>query len=119
MASRAGQSVASAHIKGGTNHAWRRTEISRGQKWWIAYYAPVNGRMVEVQNPLADRKDADERLRDHTHECVTRKGSKVFVGPKRRVTVEELLRTQNETTLIHRSSGRSSVTSRTFRLFWS
>jgi integrase len=66
----------------------------RGQKYWIAYYAPKNGKMVEVRESAGESaKHADAQLRDRLHDVRNhKKGIKVFVGPKQeRVTVAELL----------------------------
>ncbi len=82
----------------------------RGKVWWIAYYAPVNGRMVEVREGVSElEEDADRRLRDRIHEVMNhKKGIKAFVGPKQeKVTVEELLQAlERDYTIHNRSSWR-------------
>lgn len=79
----------------------------RGKIWWIAYYAPKNGRMVEVRESVGElEKDADEQLRDRIHDVRNhKKGIKAFVGPKQeRVTVEELLEGLERDYLINKRS---------------
>ncbi|MEQ1679277.1 MAG: site-specific integrase [Nitrospira sp.] len=79
----------------------------RGKVWWIAYYAPKNGRMLEVRESVGElEKDADERLRDRVHDVRNhRRGVKAFVGPKQeRVTVAELLEDLERDYLINKRS---------------
>ncbi|MGC4097349.1 MAG: hypothetical protein QM706_09550 [Nitrospira sp.] len=79
----------------------------RGRIWWIAYYAPQNGRMVEVRESVSkSEKEADELLRDRIHEVKNhRKGIRAFVGPKQeRITVDELLQGLERDYVIHKRS---------------
>lgn len=79
----------------------------RGKMWWIAYYAPKNGRMLEVRESVGEsEKAADEQLRDRIHEVRNhKKGIKLFVGPKQeRVTVEQLLQDLERDYLINSRS---------------
>jgi len=79
----------------------------RGQSWWIAYYAPKDGRSVEQREPamIVDREDAAPRparteaearraLRRRRDEvAVHRAGARPFQGPAgERVPFEDMLR---------------------------
>ncbi|NOU08627.1 MAG: site-specific integrase [Nitrospira sp.] len=82
----------------------------RGRIFWIAYYAPKNGRMVEVRESVgtseaAAQKQLDERLHEVKNH---KKGIKAFVGPRQeKVTVEELLKDlERDYTIHNRSSWR-------------
>ena len=79
----------------------------RGRIFWIAYYAPKNGRMVEVRESFGTSEEAArKRLEDRLHEVRNhKKGIKAFVGPKQeKVTVEELLQHLERDYLIHKRS---------------
>jgi integrase len=68
--------------------------FQRGNRWWIAYYAPQNGRSVEHREP-GGKTEAETRrfLRQRLREvAVHQTGLRPFQGPRQeRVTVEELL----------------------------
>lgn len=70
--------------------------FKRGEKCWISYYAPENGRSVEHREP-GGKTEAEARklLRQRLRELAVHKsGLRPFQGPKQeRTTVEELLRT--------------------------
>ncbi len=69
--------------------------FQRGRRWWIAYYAPRDGRSVEHREPGGfTEKEAGKKLRARLREVVIHKGGhRQFQGPRQeRVTVEELLR---------------------------
>ncbi|MGZ8373318.1 MAG: tyrosine-type recombinase/integrase [Nitrospira sp.] len=81
--------------------------FKRGKIWWIAYYAPINGRMIEVREGVSESEEqAGRRLRNRIHEVTNhKKGIKAFVGPKQEnVTVEELLEDLERDYLIHKRS---------------
>jgi integrase len=68
--------------------------FQRGGKWWIAYYAPVEGKSTE-QRESAGRTEPEAKrlLRKRLQEiAVARAGVRQFQGPRQeRITVEELL----------------------------
>jgi integrase len=68
--------------------------FQRGSRWWIAYYAPQNGRSVEHREP-GGKAEAEARrlLRQRLREvAVHQTGLWPFQGPRQeRITVEELL----------------------------
>lgn len=81
--------------------------FQRSQVWWIAYYAPKDGRSVELREPaiISDRDDAPPRpartetearraLKRRLQEVAVHKaGVQQFQGPaKERVPLEDLLR---------------------------
>ena len=84
----------------------------RGQVWWIAYYAPKDGRSVEHREPaiISDRDDAPPRpARTETEArralkrrlqqgiAVHKAGVQPFQGPaKERVPLEDLLRAMEQ-----------------------
>ena len=66
----------------------------RGNRWWIAYYAPKDGGMREIrESGGATEKEARKKLKDRIHEVNNHvKGIKSFQGPgQQRVTVVEIL----------------------------
>ncbi len=86
----------------------------RGRIFWIAYYAPKNGRMVEVRESVGTSEEAArKRLEDRLHEVKNHlKGIKAFVGPKQeKVTVEDLLKDLERDYLIHKRSSWSRLNS--------
>jgi integrase len=88
--------------------------FQRGAKWWIAYYAPKDGRMEEIRESAGDTEaQAQKRLRDRLHAVRNhREGVKVFAGPKQeRVGVEQLLQTLETDYAIHQRSSLRRLTS--------
>lgn len=66
----------------------------RGKRWWIAYYAPQDGRSVEMREAGGDtEKEARRLLKARLDEITVHKsGLRKFSGPKQeRLTVAELL----------------------------
>lgn len=83
--------------------------FQRGQQYWIAYYAPKDGRSVEHREwGGATEKDARRKLKDRLDEIVLhRRGGQRFQGPRQeRITVEELLKNVERDYTIH---GRKSL----------
>ena len=68
--------------------------FKRGDRYWIAYYAPKDGRSVEHREAGgATEKEARRKLKDRLHDVEkARRGDGRFQGRRQeRVTVEELL----------------------------
>jgi integrase len=81
----------------------------RGARWWIAYYAPQNGRSVEHREPVGKTEaEARRLLRQRLREvAVHQTGLRAFQGPRQeRMTVEELLQVLEQDYQIH---GRKSL----------
>ena len=79
----------------------------RGRIFWIAFYGPQNGRMVEIRESVGTSEEkARKRLEDRLREVSNHKdGLKPFVGPKQeKVTVEELLKDLERDYVIHKRS---------------
>ena len=83
--------------------------FQRGSRWWIAYYAPENGRSVEHREPGGKTEtEARRHLRQRLRElAVHQTGLRPFQGPRQeRVMVEELLQVVEQDYQIH---GRKSL----------
>jgi integrase len=83
--------------------------FQRGNRYWIAYYAPREGRSVEHREPGGrTEKEARRKLKDRLEEIVARKRLGLrFQGPRQeRLTVEELLQHVEQDYVIH---GRKSL----------
>ena len=67
--------------------------LKRGNKWWIFYYAPENGKSKEQREPGGSTEAEARLLRPRLREiAVHRSGLRPFQGPRQeRVTVDELL----------------------------
>jgi integrase len=67
--------------------------FKRGSVFWIAYYAPREGRSVEIRESGGTEADAKRLLRRRLDEiAVHRSGIRSFRGPEQeRLTVEEIL----------------------------
>ncbi len=68
--------------------------FQRGDRWWISYYAPKEGRSVEHREPAGKtEKDAAKLLKKRLDEIAAHKlGLRVFQGPRQeRIIVGELL----------------------------
>jgi integrase len=68
--------------------------FERGGRWWIAYYAPREGRRVEHREPAGRTETEARRLLRHRQRelAVHTAGFRLFQGPQHeRVTLEELL----------------------------
>jgi integrase len=68
--------------------------FQRGERWWISYYAPKDGRSVEHREPAGKtEKDANKLLKKRLDEVAAHKlGLRVFQGPRQeRIIVDELL----------------------------
>lgn len=68
--------------------------FQRGTRWWIAYFAPQDGRSVEHREPAGNTEaEARRLLRQRLREvAVHHSGLRPFQGPRQeRVTVEDLL----------------------------
>lgn len=79
----------------------------RGRIFWIAFYGPQNGRMVEIRESVGTSEEkARKRLEDRLREVSNHKdGLKSFVGPRQeKVLVEELLKDLERDYLIHKRS---------------
>jgi integrase len=81
--------------------------FQRGTRYWIAYYAPKDGRSVEHREPAGTEKDARRKLKDRLLEVENhRRGIEKFQGRRQeRVRVEELLQNLERDYQIH---GRKS-----------
>ncbi|MDI3467937.1 MAG: hypothetical protein OJF50_006758, partial [Nitrospira sp.] len=83
--------------------------FQRGSRYWIAYYAPQNGRSVEHREPGgATEKEARRKLKNRLEEVGAHRRLGIrFQGPRQeRVTVEELLQNLERDYTIH---GRKSL----------
>jgi integrase len=83
--------------------------FQRGSRYWIAYYAPREGRSVEHREPGGGtEKEARRKLKDRLDEILARKRLGLrFQGPRQeRITVEELLASVEQDYVIH---GRKSL----------
>ena len=83
--------------------------FQRGNRYWIAYYAPQNGRSVEHREPGgATEKEARKKLKNRLEEVGAHRRLGIrFQGPRQeRVTVEELLQNLERDYTIH---GRKSL----------
>jgi integrase len=81
--------------------------FKRVEKYWVAYYAPKNGRMAEFRESVGtSEKEAHKRLADRIHEVKNhKKGIKAFTGPaQERVTVEQLLQDLERDYTVHTRS---------------
>ncbi len=86
----------------------------RGKRFWIAYYGPKDGRMVEIRESVGTSEEAArKRLEGRLHEVRNhREGTKVFVGHKQeRITVEQLLKDLERDYVIHKRSSWSRLNS--------
>ena len=83
--------------------------LKRGSKWWIAYYAPKQGRSVEHREAGGDtEKEARRKLKKRLREvAVAQTGIRPFLGPQQeKVMVEHLL---GELEREYEISGRKSL----------
>ncbi|WHZ17401.1 MAG: hypothetical protein OJF52_004253 [Nitrospira sp.] len=81
----------------------------RGNRYWIAYYAPEDGRSVEHREPGGEtEKEARKKLKNRLDEVSAHRRLGIrFQGPRQeRVTVEELLKSLERDYTIH---GRKSL----------
>lgn len=68
--------------------------FQRGERWWISYYAPKNGKRVEIRESAgATEQEAEKLLKNRVREVHNhRDGIRSFFGPQQeRVTVNKLL----------------------------
>lgn len=94
-------------IRNRSNRGYGRI-FKRGGRYWIAYYAPKDGRSVEHREAGGQtEKEARNKLKDRLHEVENhRRGIEKFQGRRQeRVTVEELLQNLERDYQIH---GRKS-----------
>lgn len=83
--------------------------FQRGGQFWIAYYAPKDGKSTEHREPGgATEKEARKKLKSRLEEIiVARRGGQRFQGPRQeRITVDELLQSLEQDYVIH---GRKSL----------
>jgi integrase len=83
--------------------------FQRGSRWWIAYYAPKDGRSQEHRELGGmTEKEARKKLKQRLNEvAIHQTGLRPFLGPSQeRITVEELLQSLQKDYEIH---GRKSL----------
>ncbi len=96
-------------LEGGKNARGYGRVFQRGKRFWIAYYAPENGRSVEHREPGGEtEKEARKKLKSRLEEVGAHRRLGIrFQGPRQeRVTVEELLKNLERDYSIH---GRKSL----------
>jgi len=95
----------------GTRKRWGRI-FQRGERWWVAYCAPVNGRAKELRESAGKTREEAERLLAKRRREVEnhREGIRSFTGRREeRLTVETLMDwVENDYTTRGLKSGRTA-----------